>query len=149
MLRALLIVLVVAGCGRIVQQPVTPVPTPVTPISKTDIVVAAFGADWCTYCHQYIPELAAVLDKLSERGRIELRLYVSGEKSQAAADAFRNSLHINATAYPDPGGKVQKVWVGSSGIPAAAVLSTDEKVIKAYRSIDAQAIAYFVNQQLK
>ncbi len=134
--------LLLAGCGRHELGPVD-VEHEEFAAKPEKVIVAVFGAPWCSACKTQIPRLEAAILKLDKsiQERIDLRFYVTtGLNSNTApnqdvADRYRNSLHLTALAYPDPW-KWQnfRKWVGGEFvIPGAAVLDPKEKVLKSFR----------------
>lgn len=143
MLRFILTALLLVSCGRY-QPTETPeiedCPIPVD-VSKK-VIVAVFGAPWCSACKNQIPELDKALLKLGAiNEKIEFRFYVTtGTNSAVAptqdiADRYRDSLHISASSNIDPWKwKYFRAWVGGELLlPGAAILSHDQKVIKQFR----------------
>lgn len=158
--------LIAFGCGRYepAPDPYVPVPTPPgpCPAPTQKVIVAVFGAPWCSACKTQIPKLDGALKKLPADvlARVEFRFYVTtGSNSavaptQAEATAYRNSLHLSAQAMIDPWRWTNfKKWVGGAlAIPGAAVLSGDEKLIRSFRggvSFDISDIVETARKSLK
>jgi thiol-disulfide isomerase/thioredoxin len=121
------------SCGRHSVDP-EPFKPPVVTGPQTRVVVAIFGATWCSACKSEIPNLDARLKRLPEFGQIDFRVYVTDAQTQVDCDKYTTrALHIDAKCYPDPQGKTFRSWVGGSVIPAVAVLTEDLKIIKAFR----------------
>lgn len=171
---------VILGCGREAISPVSPdepipVPGPVPPgptppvpplppaPGQEKVIVAVFGAPWCSACKSGIPEVQRQLKKLpaSKLAQIDFRLYVptganSGSRpTQAVADQYKQILHLDlATAYVDPYRWTNyQDWVGSYlAIPAAAILDEKLNVLRRYPpgvGFSPPDIAHFAASQVK
>jgi len=137
---------VMVGCGQenLPSQrpeiiPVAPVqPKPPAPGKK--VILAVFGAEWCTFCKRDLPAVQAEFDKLpaDQKAQIEFRFYDVGSANRKptveTAERYRDSLHLTALAFPDPWQwQLFRKWVGKNmAIPGGAVLDKDEKVLQSF-----------------
>ncbi len=168
----LLVCFGVLGCGNGESKPlvpvlaptISPVPTPDLPVPpkplQKKVILAAWGAPWCHFCHEALPKLQNQMDKLdgTTRDQIDFRFYVpTGNRAIDPPDdkttlAYTKSLGLNAVAYSDPKWKMFRFCVGQNmAIPAGCLLSADGKtVLKRYFSLvtDYQQAVYDASKEV-
>lgn len=144
----------ILGCGNQSQRPGSPsveAPGPVPGGKQEDksakkIILAMFGADWCHYCHAYLPAIQKQLEGMDKKTRdaIDFRIYVpTGKQSGTLANdadtlAFQKSLKLWATPYSDVKWGMYRYWISNStSLPACAVVDLDGKrVLERFKGSD-------------
>lgn len=143
----------------------TPVPSPEpTPAPDPDdhkVILALWGAPWCSACHALLPKVEKELSKLDDgvRDLIDFRLYVATGQTATArpnddvARAYVKELGLSATAYVDPWRFTlySKYIGGSVAIPAGAVIEMDGTLIKKFapNRLNAKEIVQYAAEQVK
>jgi thiol-disulfide isomerase/thioredoxin len=134
----------ILGCGDQSQRPSGPsaeAPGPVRGEKKENkgekkVILAIFGAEWCHYCHAYLPAIQKELEGMEKATResIDFRLYVpTGTDSGTVANdrdtlQFQKSLKLWATPYSDIKWGMYRYWISNSpSLPACAVVEIDGK----------------------
>lgn len=149
-------VLLLAGCGKELVPGPAPIPGPgpiPEPEARERVVVAVFGAPWCSVCKVRLPEINRALVLLRAACDVELRLYLpTGERShlpptQSLAERYRDYLGLDASAHIDPNWQFYRQWVSVAlALPGAAVLDSKMNLLKSYppmASFNARDIAAF------
>jgi thiol-disulfide isomerase/thioredoxin len=141
------LVVLILGCGVQAQSPRVPADSEPTPVPIQDptrpevkaekkIIMAMFGAEWCHYCHVYLPEAQKELEGLDKatRDAIDFRVYVpTGKKADTLANdadslAFAKSLKLWAVPYSDKKWAMYQYWISKSlALPGCAIVEMDGK----------------------
>lgn len=111
------------------------------------VLLVMFGADWCHYCHTYLPEIQREVEAMPKATReaIDFRVYVpTGKQSGTMANdkdtlQFAKSLNLTATPYSDKAWAMYRYWISKTnlGLPACAVLEkSGERVIERFQGND-------------
>ena len=87
-----------------------------------EAVMLVFGATWCPYCVEEIPELKEIYNNYKDKGlRI---LYIDIQESREKVESFAKSRSIPYTVLLDASGEVANAY-GVRGIPHQAVINKD------------------------
>jgi len=88
-------------------------------------VLLVFGATWCPYCVNEIPELKGIYENYRDKG-IEV-LYVDIQESQEKVSAFARKNQIPYTVLLDTAGEVAAKY-NVYGIPHQVVVTKDGNI---------------------
>lgn len=143
--------LLLLGCGEprlgggdaLVPDPdpiIDLIPEPDPEVSR--VVVAVFGAPWCSACKKGLPAVQKELEKLPARTlrQIEFRAYITtgansaAPPSDAQTKAYVGALGLWAQPVSDPWRWTTfRQWVGPAlSIPAASVVLPSGRVVRSF-----------------
>lgn len=129
----LLLFLLLASCGVS-----TLAPDPETAPDPQGVILAVWGAPWCSVCKRVLPDIQKELDRVGSE-KITFRLYVptgnsSGSRpNQSTTDSYRDYLKLKAEAVNDDRWSVFKQTIGSGlALPAGAVFTQEMQVIEVF-----------------
>src|SRR3989338_2471702 len=146
------IIFLICGCGKETENKQS-----LSGVSQEpQLGIYSFGAMKCVPCKKFNPQLQAELETQLKEDLTKVRtvLYVvpfgSSEKpNQKTAEEYKQTLHVNFEALPDPDFSIYSQYFGDPGsIPAVAIVDKNGKMLKKFRyeekSFDSLDVVNFV-----